>query len=105
MIDNLPNGGYIPALCWHDGLARRNRKAKAVAEYRVKRPGDVLELNFTVHNCEPGYYVLLSIDDFCTLAVLGENDDGNLCATTTQIIVSDANLSLFDLTDLEVCPI
>ena len=73
--------------------------------YRVKRPGDILYLQGDLPGCENGYYVLLSIGDFCTLAELGEHHDGTTCASSAHVIVSFTDLSFFEMTGLEVDPL
>ncbi len=73
--------------------------------YRPRQPGDILRLHVPVGDVEPDKYVLLSIGDSCCLAVLGENSEGYLCATSTHIWVSLADLSLFVETGLQIEPL
>ena len=73
--------------------------------YRVRQPGDILRLHVVISDVEPDTYVLLSIGERCCLAVLGENQRGDLCATSTQVYVSLADLSLFVETGLRLEPL
>ena len=73
--------------------------------YRVRQPGDILRLHVPIGDVELDTYVLLSIADRCCLAVLGENNEGNLCATSTHVWVTLADLSLCVETGLSVEPL
>jgi hypothetical protein len=73
--------------------------------YHPKQPGDILRLHVLIGDIEPDTYVLLSIGDTCCLALLGENEEGQLCATSSLVDVSLANLSLFVETGLHVQPV
>jgi hypothetical protein len=73
--------------------------------YRPKQPGDILRLQVLIGDVEPDTYVLLSVGDTCCLALLGENEEGQLCATSTLVDVSLVNLSLFVETGLHVEPV
>jgi hypothetical protein len=57
-------------------------------EYRVHQPGDILQLRGDLPDVYAGFYVLLSCGDAFGLAVLGKDEAGNLCATSTQVSVS-----------------
>ena len=73
--------------------------------YRVKKPGDVLVLSSGLSYAEPGVYVLLSIDDFCCLAVAHEDASGNVGFTSDHMLCSIADLSLFCSTGITVDPL
>jgi hypothetical protein len=73
--------------------------------YRPKQPGDILRLHVPIGDIEPDTYVLLSIGDTCCLALLGENEEGQLCATSTLVDVSLTDLSRFIETGLHVEPV
>lgn len=77
--------------------------------YRIRQPGDILRLPFPIfgyeETIEPGGYVLLSIGEVCCLSVLGENEYGDMCATSQQLYLDQADLSLFIETGLRVAPL
>ncbi len=52
-------------------------------EYRVHQPGYILQLRDDLPDVYAGFYVLPSCGDAFTLAGLGEDETGNLCATST----------------------
>jgi hypothetical protein len=56
-------------------------------EYRVHQPGDITQLRDDLPEVYAGFYVLLSCGDRGTLEVLGEDEAGNLCATSTQVSI------------------
>lgn len=73
--------------------------------YRTKQSGDVLSLLAPLRKIKAGGHVLLSIGDTCGLAVVGEDEAGKPCTTSTLVEVSRAELSLFVETGLEVDPL
>lgn len=77
--------------------------------YRVRQSGDILRLPFPIfgysETIEPGGYVLLAIGETCCLAVLGENEYGDLCATNRHRYLDQADLSRFVETGLRVNPL
>lgn len=76
-----------------------------MSEYRVKQPGDVLLLEDKLPDVEEGFYVLLSVEDMCCLAMAAEDDRGQICATNVLVDLEWADLSLFQETGLRVDPI
>jgi hypothetical protein len=73
--------------------------------YRPNQPGDILRLHVPIGDIEPDMYVLLSIDDTCCLVLLGENEQGQLCATSSLVDVSLAELSMFIETGMRMQPL
>ena len=72
--------------------------------YKIHKPGDVLRLDYPLQTAEAGLYVLLSCgEEFC-LTYAGENENGQLCATTHQVRVPAADFCHFQATGLAVDP-